>query len=243
MGRRGHQRVGLFLCGRQGRTVPVQRRRHRGPPRAPRDRRLLLARLHRRDGPGQRYGFRVHGPYDPHQGLRCNPNKLLLDPYAKAVDGEVQWHPAVYPYVLGQDDTVRNDEDSAPYMPKAIVADAHFDWAHDRHPRTPWHQTVVYEVHVKGLTVTHPGIPPEQQGTYAGLAHPVMINYFTGPRNHRGRADARPPVHPRPPTRGTGPAQLLGLQLDRLPGPPQRIRIPARSRSRQRVQSDGPHPP
>jgi glycogen operon protein len=130
-------------------------------------------------GPGQRYGFRVHGPYDPAQGLRCNPNKLLLDPYAKAVDGEVLWHPAVYPYVLGQDDTVRNDEDSAPYVPKAIVADGHFDWARDRHPRTPWHQTTVYEAHVKGMTILHPGIPPEQQGTYAGLAHPVMIDYLT----------------------------------------------------------------
>ncbi|HLY83484.1 MAG TPA: glycogen debranching protein GlgX, partial [Acidimicrobiales bacterium] len=130
-------------------------------------------------GPGQRYGFRVHGPYEPEHGLRCNPNKLLLDPYAKAVDGEVLWHPAVYPYVLGRDDTVRNDEDSAAYMPKSIVADGHFDWGHDRPPRTPLHQTIVYETHVKGLTATHPAIPPEQQGTYAGLAHPAMIDYFT----------------------------------------------------------------
>src|SRR5580704_7663438 len=129
--------------------------------------------------PGTRYGFRVYGPYDPAQGLRCNPSKLLLDPYAKAVDGDVIWHPALYPYVLGQEDTVRDDQDSAPYMPKAIVADSHFDWGHDRQPRTPWHQTVVYETHVKGLTATHEGIPPEQRGTYAGLAHPVMIDYLT----------------------------------------------------------------
>jgi isoamylase len=129
-------------------------------------------------GPGQRYGFRVDGPYDPGRGMRCNRNKLLLDPYAKAVDGEVKWGQAVYPYELGQDDTVRNDDDSAPYMPKAIVAEGHFNWGNDRHPRTPWHETTVYEVHVKGLTVRHPGIPPEQQGTYAGLAHPVMIDYL-----------------------------------------------------------------
>jgi isoamylase len=129
-------------------------------------------------GPGQRYGFRVDGPYDPERGLRCNPNKLLLDPYAKAVDGEVKWGQAVYPYVLGQDDTVRNDEDSAPYMPKAIVAEGHFNWGNDRHPRTPWHETTVYEVHVKGLTVIHPGIPPELRGTYAGLAHPITVDYL-----------------------------------------------------------------
>jgi isoamylase len=130
-------------------------------------------------GPGSRYGFRVDGPYDPGRGLRCNPNKLLLDPYAKAVDGEVRWHRAVYPYQLGSDGTVLNDEDSAPYMPKAIVADTHFDWGHDRPPRRPWHQTVVYETHVKGMTAGHPAIPPELRGTYAGLAHPVTVDYLT----------------------------------------------------------------
>ncbi len=129
--------------------------------------------------PGTRYGFRVYGPYDPAGGVRCNPSKLLLDPYAKAVDGDVIWDPAVYPYVEGNDDTVRDDQDSAPYMPKAMVADSHFDWGNDRQPRTPWHETVVYETHVKGLTATHPGIPPEQRGSYAGLAHPVMIDYLT----------------------------------------------------------------
>jgi isoamylase len=130
--------------------------------------------------PGTRYGFRVTGPYDPHNGVRCNPNKLLLDPYAKAVDGEVKWHPAVYPYDLASgDDTTRNDEDSAPYMPKAIVADGLFDWGRDRPPRTPFHETIIYETHVKGLTATHPGIPPEQQGTYAGVAHPLTVDYLT----------------------------------------------------------------
>ena len=131
-------------------------------------------------GPGTRYGFRVTGPYEPRRGIRCNPNKLLLDPYAKAVDGEVRWHQAVYPYDLaGGDDTVRNDDDSAPYMPKAIVADAHFDWGHDRPPQIPLHETVIYETHVKGFTATHPDIPPPLRGTYAGMAHPATISYLT----------------------------------------------------------------
>ncbi len=130
--------------------------------------------------PGSRYGFRVYGAYEPEKGLRCNPSKLLLDPYAKAVDGEVAWHPALYPYVReGGDDTVRDDRDSAPYMPKAIVADSHFDWGHDRPPRTPWHHTVLYEVHVKGFTAIRGAIPPEERGTYAGLAHPVMVDYLS----------------------------------------------------------------
>jgi glycogen operon protein len=130
--------------------------------------------------PGTRYGFRVHGPYEPEKGLRCNPSKLLLDPYAKAVDGDVSWHSALYPYVRrGNDDTLRDDQDSAPYMPKAIVADTHFDWGHDRPPRTPLHQTVLYEIHVKGFTANHEAIPPDERGTYAGLAHPVMIDYLT----------------------------------------------------------------
>ena len=132
-------------------------------------------------GPGTRYGFRVDGAYDPERGVRCNPNKLLLDPYAKAVDGEVQWHPSVSPYDLGSgDDRVRNDDDSAPYMPKSIVVDRRFDWAGDRSPRTPWHKTVIYETHVKGMTATHPAVPPELRGTYAGLAQPAAVEYLTG---------------------------------------------------------------
>jgi isoamylase len=130
-------------------------------------------------GPGQRYGFRVHGPYDPANGVRCNPNKLLLDPYATAVDGEVQWDEAVFPYRFDDPDGSRNDADSAPFMPKAVVHNPYFDWADDRHPRTPLHETVIYEVHVKGFTKTHPDIPEEIRGTYAGLAHPVAIDYLT----------------------------------------------------------------
>ncbi len=129
-------------------------------------------------GPGQRYGFRVHGPYEPGQGLRCNPSKLLLDPYAKAVDGEVGWGEPLFNYRFEDPDGATNDDDSAPHMPKAVVTSPFFDWDNDRHPRTPWHESVVYEVHVKGFTKRHPGIPAELRGTYAGLAHPTSIAYL-----------------------------------------------------------------
>jgi isoamylase len=128
-------------------------------------------------GPGQRYGFRIHGPYDPSRGLRCNPNKLLLDPYAIAIDGEVEWDESVFNYRF-KDPKAANDADSAAYMPKSVVTSPYFDWANDRPPRTPWHETVVYEVHVKGFTKQHPGIPEELRGTYAGLAHPAAIDHL-----------------------------------------------------------------
>jgi isoamylase len=128
-------------------------------------------------GPGQRYGFRVHGAFAPEHGLRCNPAKLLLDPYAKAVEGEVDWDEACFSYRFA-DHTSLNDDDSAPHMPKSVVISPFFDWDNDRHPRTPYNETVIYEAHVKGLTMTHPGIPAEIRGTYAALAHPVMIEHF-----------------------------------------------------------------
>jgi isoamylase len=127
--------------------------------------------------PGQRYGYRVHGPYNPAQGHRCNPSKLLLDPYAKAVDGQVDWDEAVFSYHWS-DPSQPNEDDSAPYVPKAVVTNPYFDWADERSPRTPYHETVVYEAHVKGLTATHPGIPEEMRGTYSALAHPVMLEHF-----------------------------------------------------------------
>jgi glycogen operon protein len=130
-------------------------------------------------GPGQRYGFRVHGPYEPDKGLRCNPAKLLLDPYAKAVEGEVRWDEAVYNYRFGEPEGPMNEKDSAPFMPKGVVHNPFFDWQNDRNPRTPWHETVLYEVHVKGFTARHPDIPEELRGTYAGMAHPVAVDYLT----------------------------------------------------------------
>jgi len=130
-------------------------------------------------GPGQRYGFRVHGPYEPAHGVRCNPAKLLIDPYAKAVDGSVHWDPAVYPYPLGGDDLARSDLDSRHFVPKAVVSNPYFDWRGDSRPGRAWHETVLYELHVKGFTATHPAIPPELRGTYAGLAHPAAIEHLT----------------------------------------------------------------
>ncbi|HJQ36318.1 MAG TPA: glycogen debranching protein GlgX [Thermoanaerobaculia bacterium] len=129
-------------------------------------------------GPGQRYGFRVHGPWEPEHGHRCNPAKLLLDPYGKAVEGQVKWDEAVFPYRFVDPENSRNDDDSAPFMPKSVVINPYFDWQYDRRPRTPWHKTIIYELHVKGFTMRHPGIPENLRGTYAGLAHPAAIRYL-----------------------------------------------------------------
>ncbi|MGK5681610.1 glycogen debranching protein GlgX [Actinoplanes sp. URMC 104] len=129
--------------------------------------------------PGQRYGYRVHGPYDPSRGLRCNPSKLLLDPYAKAIDGRNDWNEALFAYRFG-DPSSRNDDDSAPYAQKSVVINPFFDWGNDRPLRIPFHQTVIYEAHVKGMTQAHPGIPEDVRGTYSGIAHPVMIEYLKG---------------------------------------------------------------
>jgi isoamylase len=129
-------------------------------------------------GPGQRYGYRVHGPYEPGKGLRCNPNKLLADPYAKAVSGTPRWEESLFGYRF-DDHGQRNDLDSAPHVPKSVVVNPFFDWHTDRPPRTPYNETVIYEAHVRGLTVNHPEIPPELRGTYTGLAHPAVIDHLT----------------------------------------------------------------
>jgi glycogen operon protein len=128
--------------------------------------------------PGQQYGFRVFGPNDPSTGVRCNPNKLLLDPYAKAVSGAVDWDSAVFPYQLGDPES-RNDADSAPHAMRGVVVNPFFDWTGDRAPKVPYHDSVIYEAHVKGLTALHPEVPAGQRGTYAGLAHPAVIDHLT----------------------------------------------------------------
>ncbi len=128
--------------------------------------------------PGQRYGYRVHGAYRPHEGLRCNPNKLLLDPYAKAVAGAIDWDPALFAYNLGEPDSV-NDADSAPHMMHAVVINPFFDWTGDRAPRIPYNDSIIYEAHVKGLTARHPEVPEYQRGTYAGVAHPAVIDHLS----------------------------------------------------------------
>jgi isoamylase len=128
--------------------------------------------------PGLRYGFRVHGAWAPEHGQWCNPNKLLIDPYAKAIDGGWDWNEAVFPYHFDAPESSRNDADSAPYVPKSVVINPFFDWGADRRPNTPWHRTVVYETHIKGFTERHQNIPQELRGTYAGMAHPVSIKYL-----------------------------------------------------------------
>jgi isoamylase len=127
--------------------------------------------------PGQRYGYRVHGPYDPKAGHRCNPAKLLLDPYAKAIEGEVQWNAAVFGHEPGRPNRI-NRADSAPFVPRSVVTNPYFDWGNDRAPRTPYHQSVIYEAHVRGLTKLHPAVPEELRGTYAGLAHPAVLAHL-----------------------------------------------------------------
>ncbi|MCB8955432.1 MAG: glycogen debranching protein GlgX [Nocardioides sp.] len=128
--------------------------------------------------PGQRYGYRVHGPWEPERGLRCNPNKLLLDPYAKATAGEIDWDQALFSYTFGDEDS-RNDDDSAPHMTHGVVINPFFDWEGDRRLNYPYNESVIYEAHVKGLTELHPEVPEEQRGTYAGLAHPAIIEHLT----------------------------------------------------------------
>ncbi|MFA5710160.1 MAG: glycogen debranching protein GlgX [Mycolicibacterium sp.] len=126
---------------------------------------------------GQRYGYRVHGPHDPANGHRCNPNKLLLDPYSKAIDGNFSWDQSLFGYNFGDPDS-RNDEDSAASMPKSVVINPYFDWGNDRPPQHEYADTVIYETHVKGLTQTHPEIPEQARGTYAGIAHPAIIEHL-----------------------------------------------------------------
>ncbi len=123
--------------------------------------------------PGQRYGFRVYGPWAPEKGQRCNPAKLLLDPYAKAIEGDVDWDEAVFPYWFDNPEGPPNDRDSTRFVPKSVVISPYFDWGNERPPRRPLEETIIYEAHVKGFTVRHPGIPEGLRGTYAGLGHRV----------------------------------------------------------------------
>jgi isoamylase len=128
-------------------------------------------------GPGQRYGFRVHGPWRPSEGLRCNPSKLLLDPYARAFTGRLQWHPSLTGHA-GDPFGEPNTEDSAPYQLRSVVAQPYFEWGNDRALEIPLEDSVIYEVHVKGFTARHPGVPEALRGTYAGLGHPAAIEHL-----------------------------------------------------------------
>jgi isoamylase len=127
--------------------------------------------------PGQRYGYRVYGPYEPSRGLRCNPHKLLLDPYARAVDSDIDWHPSLYGYDVESPDEM-SDLDSAPHMAKGVVVNPYFDWGNDRRPDIPYHHSVIYETHVKGLTERHPEVPRDMRGTYSAIGHPAVIEHL-----------------------------------------------------------------
>ena len=128
--------------------------------------------------PGQRYGFRVHGPYDPAAGHRCDPSKLLLDPYAKAIAGQIDGHASLYSYRFADPDQ-RNSLDSALHTMTSLVVSPYFDWGHDRPPNHEYHESVFYETHVKGLTARHPQVPADQRGTYLGMAHPAVVGHLT----------------------------------------------------------------
>jgi glycogen operon protein len=129
--------------------------------------------------PGQHYGYRVHGPYEPARGLRFNPAKLLVDPYARAIDRVPEWDDPIYGYRRGASGDVADPRDSAAHVPWSVVVDTSFPWGDDRQPRTPWHETVIYETHVRGFTARHPDVPEALRGTYAGLAHPAAVEHLT----------------------------------------------------------------
>jgi isoamylase len=123
--------------------------------------------------PGQLYGYRVHGAYEPRAGHRFNPHKLLIDPYSKAIASTVNWSDECFGYSIGDpgEDLSFDDRDSAPFVPKCVVVDPAFSWGDDEHPRTPWHKTLIYEMHVKGFTKLHPDVPEDLRGTYAGMTN------------------------------------------------------------------------
>ncbi|MDF3052163.1 MAG: glgX 1 [Geminicoccaceae bacterium] len=161
-------------------------------PRAPQESQRI--ELHERTGdvwhgylpdarPGQAYGYRVHGPHDPHQGHRFNPSKLLLDPYAKALSGTIGWSDALVGYPVRSTDLdrdlVADTTDSAGVLPKSLVVDSAFSWGSDKPPRTPWDRTLIYECHVKGMTRLHPGIPEHLRGTYLGLVTDPVLQHLT----------------------------------------------------------------
>ena len=128
--------------------------------------------------PGQCYGYRIYGPFNPSKGQRFNPNKLLIDPYAKAISGSVNWHESLYGYEVGKDDLTFSELDSAPFVPKSVVIDDSYDWEGVKAPDTSYHTSIIYEAHVKGLTKLHPEIPEDIRGTYSAIAHPIIIKHL-----------------------------------------------------------------
>ena len=162
--------------------------------------------------------IRVHGPWEPARGLRFNPAKLLIDPYAKAIAGRVDWAKPIYPYRFGGDNADLNIDrrDSASGMPKCVVVNPYFDWEHDRPPHTPLSDSIIYEMHVRGFSMLNEQIPKDLRGTYAGLASPPAMQLPEEAGHHRRRTDAGPPVRGRQGAGGPRTAQLLGLQHHEL---------------------------
>ena len=190
-------------------------------------------------GPGQRYGFRADGPWAPADGHRCNPHKLLLDPYARAISGSVSWGSAVLPYVLDHPDD-RGEEDSAGAVPRSAVVDDTFDWEGERPLRRPLPDTVIYEVHVEGFTKRMVDVPEPIRGTYAGLAHPAATDYL---KRLGVTAVELLPIHHfvhDGHLLERQPAELLGLQLDRFLRASRRVCERRRRRpAGRRIQVDG----
>ena len=147
--------------------------------------------------PGQLYGYRVHGPYDPLIGHRFNPNKLLLDPYARDIVGHVRWNDALFGYKIGDqaEDLQLDTRDNAHGVPKSRVIDTAFTWGDDKPLRTPWHDTIIYELHVKGFTIQHPEVPTPYRGTFAGLATEPVIDHLKKTGHHCSGTNARPYLH------------------------------------------------
>ena len=193
--------------------------------------------------PGQLYGYRIHGPYDPERGHRFNPNKVVLEPYAKAIGRNIRWSDEVHGYRFRdpKEDLAFDTRDNAPFAMLAAVIDPAFTWGEDRRPRTPWHETVIYELHVKGFTRRHPRLPEAMRGTYAGLGSDEAIRHL---RDLGVTAVELMPVHHHAydrHLRSASPEQLLGLQHQRL----LRARHPVCDEQelvgeRARIQDDGP---
>ena len=161
--------------------------------------------------PGQLYGYRVDGPYEPEQGQRFNAAKVLLDPYAKAINGAVRWSDDLFAYEMGHadQDLSLSRSDSAAGLPKCVVVDPAFSWGNDAPPATPWHKTIIYELHVRGFTVRHPAVPAELRGTVAPLAHPPVIESLNSIGSSAGEVMPRPAPDLRPPTSNSLPSGPL----------------------------------
>ena len=189
--------------------------------------------------PGQRYGFRVYGPWDPSSGARCNPAKLLLDPYARAVAGQVRWNPAVYGHAADDPEPGRR-RDSAPYVPRSVLVAEVFDWGEDRRPGRAMADSIFYEVHVKGFTKLHPEVPESAARYLLRPGTPRRRRPSAAARRHRRRTAPGTPVRGRRAARGARSAQLLGLPVDRLFRPVQRLLVHRRRRQPgRRVSPDG----